>query len=263
MAEITINELLQGKATRIRGKEYFPTAAYVEPFLERVQRLTSDIRVNIQLPQQVTYTANGELNTEDITYNRVLVEATLPDEYRFSDDLHKPVIGMVYGIDVRKPVVKFFRGYERCACTNLCVFSPSLLSCQDLEAETPVDFRSLDRIIQQSDDTASWLKKIIESEFDCGIQNVNESLGKWIRNCINYSYNNHYQPVKIACSTPIDAYKLLFEKEDSDYYVGLNTSDVNMYTVYNAFTQILTDSKKKDSFNIFEKTLLIKDILDI
>jgi hypothetical protein len=36
-----------------------------------------------------------------------------------------------------------------------------------------------------------------------------------------------------------------------------------MYNVYNAFTQILTDSKKKDSFNVFEKTLLLKDILDV
>jgi len=262
MAKITLAELLKGKATRIKDKEYFQTSAYVEPFLERVQKITSDIRVNVVLPSQITYSSDGSLNTEDITYNRVVVEAILPDEYKFSEDIHNPTIGMVYGIDVRKPVVKFFKGWERAVCTNLCVFNPDLLHCQDLESEKAIDYKPLERIITQTDDTTTWLKRIIESEFDCGVQNVNESLGKWIRNCINYTYNNHYQPIKIACSTPINAYKLLFEKEDSDYYVGLN-GESSMYQIYNAFTQVLTDSREKDSFNIFEKTLLIKDILDI
>lgn len=259
---ITINELLAGKATRIKNREYFKTEAYVSPFLERLNKLTSDFRVQIQLPNQVTYTDSGTINTEDITYNRVLVEAILPDEYKFNNDPHKAVIGMVYGIDVRKPVVKFFKGQERMSCTNLCVFSPQLLACQDMESETAIDYKPLDRIIEQTDDTASWLKKIIEEDFDCTEQNINESLGSWVRNCINYSYDNHYGKVKLATSTPIDAYKLLFEKEDSDYYVGVN-SHTNVYQVYNAFTQILTDGMKKDPFNVFEKTLLIKDILGI
>ena len=262
MAEIQLNELLAGRATRIKSKDYFQTAAYVEPFLERVQRLTKEIRVQVQLPNQITYTANGDINTEDITYNRVLIEAILPDKYKFNDDAHRPVLGMVYGIDVRKPVVKFFKGQERMSCTNLCVFSPQLLSCQDLEPETQIDFKPLERIIEQTDDTATWLKKLIETEFDCSEHNVNESLGRWIRNCINYSFNNHYQPVKIACSTPINAYKSLFEKEDDDYFVGFN-GNVSMYQVYNAFTQVLTDGMKKDPFNVFEKTLLLKDILDL
>lgn len=262
MAEIQLNELLAGRATRIKNRDYFQTAAYVEPFLDRVQKISKEIRVQVQLPTQITYTANGDINTEDITYNRVLIEAILPDEYKFNDDPHRAVLGMVYGIDVRKPVVKFFKGQERMSCTNLCVFSPQLLSCQDLEPETQIDFKPLERIIEQTDDTATWLKKLIETEFDCSEHNVNESLGRWIRNCINYSFNNHYQPVKIACSTPIDAYKSLFEKEDDDYYVGLNRN-TSMYQIYNAFTQVLTDGMKKDPFNIFEKTLLIKDILDL
>ena len=262
MAEIQLNELLAGRATRIKNRDYFQTAAYVEPFLDRVQKISKEIRVQVQLPTQITYTANGDINTEDITYNRVLIEAILPDEYKFNDDPHRAVLGMVYGIDVRKPVVKFFKGQERMSCTNLCVFSPQLLSCQDLEPETQIDFKPLERIIEQTDDTAIWLKKLIETEFDCSEHNVNESLGRWIRNCINYSFNNHYQPVKIACSTPIDAYKSLFEKEDDDYYIGLN-GNTSMYQIYNAFTQVLTDGMKKDPFNIFEKTLLVKDILDI
>lgn len=261
--ELNLNELLDGKPTRIKGKDYYPTAAYVEPFLERVHRLTNELRIQVQLPKQITYTANGDINTEDITYNRVLIEAILPDEYKFNDDPHRAVIGMVYGIDVRKPVVKFFKGQERRSCTNLCVFSPQLLSCQDLEAETSIDYKPLERIIEQTDDTASWLRKLIEIDFNCASQNVNESLGKWIRNCINYSFDNHYGKAKLAVSTPIDAYKLLFEKDDSEYYAGIDNGNISMYQVYNAFTQVLTDGMKKDPFNLFEKTLLLKDILNL
>ena len=261
--EITLNELLAGKATRIKSKEYYSTAAYVEPFLERAQKLTKEFRVQVQLPNQVTYTAAGDINTEDITYNRVLIEAILPDEYKFNDDPHRAVLGMVYGIDVRKPVVKFFKGQERMSCTNLCVFSPELLSCQDLEAETAVDYKPFERIIEQTDDTATWMNKLISTDFNCSTQNVNESLGRWIRNCIGLSFDNHYGKAKLAVSTPIDAYKSLFEKEDSEYYAGINSGMVSMYQVYNAFTQVLTDGMKKDPFNIFEKTLLLKDILDI
>ena len=261
--ELTIEQLLQGKSTRIKNKDYFPTAAYVEPFLERAQKLTSEFRVQVQLPTQITYTASGDINTEDITYNRVLIEAILPDEYKFNDDPHRAVLGMVYGIDVRKPVVKFFKGQERMSCTNLCVFSPQLLACQDLEAETAVDYSPFERIIEQTDDTATWMKKLIETDFNCATQNVNESLGRWIRNCINMSFDNHYGKAKLAVSTPIDAYKSLFEKEDSDYYAGVDSGDISMYQVYNAFTQVLTDGMKKDPFNIFEKTLLLKSILSL
>lgn len=263
MAKISIKELLAGKRTRIKDKDYFPTATYVEPFLERVQKFTSEFRVQVQLPRQITYTDDGSINTEDITYNRVLVEAILPDEYKFNDDPHRAVLGMVYGIDVRKPVVKFFKGQERMSCTNLCVFSPQLLACQSLEAETAIDYKPLERIIEQTDDTASWLRKLLEKDFSCSTQNVNESLGKWIRNCINYSFNNSYGKAKLATSTPIDAYKLLFEKDESEYYAGIDSGDISMYQVYNAFTQILTDGMKKDPFNIFEKTLLLKNILNL
>lgn len=260
--ELQLNELLAGRATRIKNKEYYPTSAYVEPFLERVNKLTNEIRINAVTPSQITYTGDGGISTEDITYNRVTIEAILPDTMKINDDEHKEVIGMVYGLDVRKPVVKFFHARERCVCTNMCVFSPSLLACQDLEPETAIDFKPLDRIIEQTDDTVAQLKKLLEMEFKCDDYNINESLGKWIRNCINYSYDNHYGKVKIACSTPIDAYKALFEKEDSEYFIG-EESTTSMYNIYNAFTQMITDSKKKDSFNVFEKTLLISDILGV
>ena len=93
--DITIDELLKGKPTVIKGKNYFGTAAYVEPFLERLHNLTDDFRVHVQLPDQITKTITGDINTDDITYNRVYIEAVMPDEICY--DNHDKVIGMVIG----------------------------------------------------------------------------------------------------------------------------------------------------------------------
>ena len=219
-----------------------------------MQKYTNDFRVQVKLPDQITTVDNDE----DLTYNRVAIEAILPDTSIY--DGHKKVFGMVYGIDTRKPVVKFFTGLERCVCTNLCVFSPDMLAVQELQPEHPINFKPLQHIAEVTDDIVKWLTQLHSTEFLCDTQNINESLGRWVRNCMNCSYDTGFGKVKLATSAAIDAYKLMFEKEDSDYFVGESPS-TDMFNVYNAFTQIITDNIKKDIINTCEKTLLLKDIL--
>lgn len=251
--QIELNELLRGKATQIKNKQFLSTAAYVEPFLERMQKYTNEFIVNVKLPDQIT---NVE-DTQDITYNRVWIQAVLPDSYDIEN--HQKVFGMVYGLDVRKPVAKFYRGGLNMACTNLCVFSPDLLDVQELQPESAINFKPLQKIAELSDNISTWLKRLCETEFKCDTQNINESLGMWIRGCMNNYYDSGFGKVKLATSTAIDAYKLLFEDEESPYFVENDTT--NMFNVYNAFTQVLTDNRSKEIVNNCEKTLLLKDIL--
>jgi hypothetical protein len=75
------------------------------------------------------------------------------------------------------------------------------------------------------------------------------------------SYANGYGKVKLATSMVLDAYKDLFEDEDSEYYTGVD--DCSMFNIYNAFTQQVTDNMKKDCFTRYEKTLLVGRILGI
>ena len=62
-------------------------------------------------------------------------------------------------------------------------------------------------------------------------------------------------------ATCIIYFKMLLYKEDSDYYVV--DKEANMYDVYGAFTQCITNGLSKDIMNQTEKTLLIKSILGI
>ena len=258
--DIQLDTLLKGKQTRIKDKEYFETEAYVYPFLERMSKISSDFRVKVELPEQITLTKDGDVNFEDITYNRVWIQAILPEQ--FDVDNHQDVIGMVYGIDTRKPIVKFYRGGLNRACTNLCVFNPDYLDVQELQPEAAIDYCPLDMLINKANEIKVFLEKLHNITFPRDNQYINEQLGMWIRNCLNIPYYNGINNVKLATSTAIDAYKLLFEKDSSDYYVPV-TSNTDMFNVYNAFTELISNDKDKDIMNKCEKTLLLKSILGV
>lgn len=257
--DINLEELLKGKPTVIKNKEYLSTETYVEPFLERLQRLTNDFRIHVQLPDQYTKTVDGEINTDDITYNRVYIEAVMPDDLCFTN--HDRCIGMVMGLDVRKPVAKFYNGAMNSACTNLCVFSPEYLSCQAIEPEQPLDFKPLDRLLEMKDHTREILNILKNTKFKNSISEQEKHLGQWVRNVMISTYDNGFAPVKFSVDNTIQAYKSLFMKEDSDYYqIG---EDVSLFDIYNAFTQQITNSRDrgKDIINLFEKTILLRQIL--
>ena len=258
--EIDLNTLLQGKATIIKGKEYFCTEAYVTPFLERMSKFTNDFRIQAKLPDQLSITKKEDLNLEDTVFNRVWIQAVMPEEYSFSG--HQEVIGMVYGLDTRKPVAKIYRGALNMACLNLCVFNPTLLNIQSLEPERPINFKCIQSLMEETSDIKVWLDKLLNTEVPYDDQVINENLGLWVRETIKCSYDVGFGKVKLASSTAVDAYKLLYEKEDSPYFVKPGES-TNMFNIYNAFTELISNTDTRDILNKAEKTLLLKDILSL
>jgi hypothetical protein len=65
--EITLQKLLEGKATIIKGKEYLSTKEYVQKFVDEMSKFTNKFIVNVQEPSQVILTDNST----DTTYNKV------------------------------------------------------------------------------------------------------------------------------------------------------------------------------------------------
>lgn len=257
--KITVDQLLGGKATKIKNKAYFPTEAYVTPFLEKMSKFTNDFRVDVQLPEQVTRTVTGDINMDDITYNRVLIQAVMPESYAW--DNHDEVVGMVYGLDATKAIVKFYRGGLNRACTNLCVFSPQFLNVQKLEPETAIDYRPVINLMEQTSDLKIWLNNLKEVNWDRDPELIEKNLGRWTINSIHNQYDNGITKAKIGAPMVLSAYKSLFEDEDSPYYVK-ETEEVNMFKVYNAFTELISNDNGKDILNKCEKTLLLRQILD-
>ena len=251
--EFTIADLLKGKATIIKNKEFFPTKTYIEPFLNKMSAVTDDFRVQAVLPDQMTKVKDAE----DLTYNRVLIQAVLPEKYCI--DKHDEVVGLVYGIDVRKPVVKIYRGYLNQACTNLCVFNPQWMNAQELIPGEPINYSPIKNLMEATNDFAVKLDKMKSTYLDRS--EMKRYLGEWV----DYSLREHqdygFGKVKIAVSTPVNAYKQLFIDGDSEYYIPPGI-DPTLFDVYNSFTQLITDDVK-DILNKFEKTIIINRLLGI
>lgn len=251
--EITVQELFKGKSTLIRNKEFFPTKTYVEPFLEKMSNFTDDFRIQVKLPDQITRTKD----TDDITYNRVLIQAVLPDKYCI--DNHDEVIGLVYGIDVKKPVAKIYRGYLNRACTNLCVFNPSWLNVQDLLPGDPINFKPIKELLEYTNDFPAKLQYMKNTYLDRNDRK--QYLGEWVDYVLREGEDYGFGKVKIAVSTPVDAYKDLFINQDSEYYIPDGVSP-SIFDIYSSFTQIITDDKK-DILSKPEKTIIIGKLLGI
>ena len=254
--ELTVEQLLQGKATKIKEKEFFTTKAYVEPFFERMSKYTEEFIINVKPADQISLTPSGEVNFDDIVYNRVWVQAVLPDEYAYEN--HKRVMSMLYALDTRKPVVKIYTGALNMACLNLCVFNPDALNVAELEPITAINYSPINLLMGMNDTIKSTLEKLDKMIFNRN--EIYEDLGLWIDRCITSKFNSGFGTVKIAESAPVNVYKDLFYNEDSNYYT--QGEEVDGFTVYNAFTDLITQDKK-DLVNKFEKTLLIKEIMDI
>ena len=255
--ELTIDELLTGKSTLIKNKQFLSTKAYVEPFFDKMSKFTSDFKIEVKTPTQLSTTGG----TPDLIFNRVLIQAVLPKSY-WEYDNHQQVIGMVYGLDTKVPVAKMYKGGLNMACTNLTVFNPEFLNVQEMEPETALSYNPIIHLMEKTDDFAVKIKKLKDSTIQVGNEQDRErNLGRWVDFTLRESYNANYGKVKIASSIPIDVYKDLFIDADSNYYVpmGMNT---DLFTVYNAFTDAITKDSK-DVLTKYEKTLLISKLLGV
>jgi len=247
---ITLPELFSGKSTLIKGKQYLSTKEYVDPFIQEMSKYTSDFRIKIKLPDQMT----GSIEDTDITYNRVLVEAVLPQEQNI--DGHEEVIGLLYGLDIRKPVYKTYRGYLNQACTNLSVFDPKWLAVNELKPLEGINF-NIKGMMEMASSFDSDLKKLKKTIVDR--EDMQKMLGKWVDISLRDTYFNGLQSVKISPNVSIEAYKSVLIDSESKYYVPEN-KEITMFNLHEALTQIVTDDDK-DILNRFEKTMLINKFI--
>lgn len=255
--ELTLDQAMAGLATSIKGKDYFKTSNYIEPFIDRMSKYTNNFIIQGKLPDQITYTENGDVNFENICYNRMWVEAILPDDYAM--DGHKQSVSLLYALDTRKPIYKIFKNTVRMACLNMCVFNPEHLLVQELEPERAMDYTFATTVMEMTDNTKAKLEMMSNSFIKR--DELTDYLGLWIDRTIGCSYNNGYGKVKLAESIPIEAYKDLVINKDSDYFT--ESGDICLFDAYNAFTNLICNDKGKDIVNKFEKTYLVSNIMAI
>ena len=249
--EISLDELLAGKSTVIKNKEYFPTEQYITPFLNKMSKYTSKFLIQAQAADQMSITKASK----DTVWNRIWVQAVLPESNRV--DNHDEVYGLIYGLDVKKPVVKMYRGGLNLACMNLTIFNPSWLNTQELLDE-PINFNPLQELAEKENDMRLVLNKLKSEYMDR--EKHTDYLGQWVDFCIREGDDLGFGATKIATSTPISAYKKVFLDSESDYYVPEGI-DPTKFQIYNAFTELITHSI--DIIKVADKTLLLGRLLNV
>lgn len=251
--DISLNNLYEGLPCLIKNKEFYATKMYVEPFVDKMSKFTDKFLIQIKEADQLS-TINKDINK---IYNRVYIQAVLPESHCV--DSHDEVIGMLYGIDIKKPLVSFYKGYLNSACTNLTIFNPHWVYTQDLIPGQAIDYSPVKSAIELTSDIKSILKKLKNTTIDRDERKT--YLGNWVDNTIRQHLDTGYGKVKISSTHAIEAYKKLFVSQDSEYFIPEGI-DPTLFDIYGAFTQIITDDKR-DILQKVNKTLLISDILGI
>jgi len=252
--EITQDLLLKGKPTIIKGKEYLPTSDYVSPFFDEMSKFTDKFIIKVQTPNQITLT-DGD---EDMTYNRVWIQAVMPEKYCI--DNHDEVYSLLYGLDVRTPIYKLYRGTINKACTNLCVFSPDWLDVQPIEEGNTFKY-SIKNMMQKTSDIQVRLQKMKNTFLDRDPDSVHKLLGEQIERVMHLEWANASGKVKLSTAMCVKAFQMVYMDSRSPYFVK-DTEECSVFNYYNAFTQLVTDDDR-DIIGKFEKTLLIDSLFNL
>ena len=101
--EITLDKLLEGKATIIKDREFKATKEYVQPFIDEINKYAEKLIIQVQQPDQIIITDN-----KVTTDKKVWIQGLLPNVINNKQE----TINFVYSLDNRVPVYKVFRSYK-------------------------------------------------------------------------------------------------------------------------------------------------------
>ena len=218
-----------------------------------MSKFTKDFIVNVQLPDQVTISNNSK----DVTYNRVWIQAIMPDQCTI--DGYAETYGLIYALDARIPVYKVYRAYVNKETHNMCVFDPSWIQVYEMKPETKLTY-SIRELMEKSFDIGRRLKTMKNTFISTDIEDVHELLGKFINRALLYEQRNAGGKVKISPTDVVKAFESVYHDHTSHYYVQ-PTVEGSLHNYYGAFCSQITNSK--DIINRFEKTILVGMLFDL
>lgn len=218
---------------------------YIQPFIDVVSNLNPTFEVAIS-GRNANKNEDGFINE---SFARVHICAKLPDQ--FNVDEHTSVIGLVYGLDTQKPIMKVYSGRNAWACTNLAIFRADYIHQVELVQGTGSIYEKAklfgtlvpEHVQQFAAKVSEMKKKIYEG------REIDTVVGKLLRESINN---------KFVGTTPIlSAVQAL---EDSKSVYAIRENYTTQWNLYSAVTQYVTD--KVDIIDKPTKTVLISNIFD-
>lgn len=248
MTELTtLEDVLKSKVyvNEKGGVNFHSPRQYIEPFLNKFKNI-SGAQYDVKVSGSVMNKEEDE--TVNIAYSRIGVKVTLPEQYRSNE--HNSVIGMVYALDVTKPIMKVFSGEDADFCTNLAIFGAQYFHSVEILAGTANIYERAGLYLEGVEKQLAEFQKVYERLNDTmykGEDEINRIMGHILRK----SYENKY----IGTNCVLSALKDL-ENNKSRY--AIKDNETSAWNIYSAMTQYVTD--KVDIAEKPVKTVMISNL---
>lgn len=225
--DLAINDVLGSKIYVKEGSAvgFKAPTEYIGDFVKT--GANGDWRVKVADPV-VNEETTGARN---IAYPRVMVEAQLGELIPGFE----AVVGMVYALDLQKPVIKCYSGFNVISCINLSIFNTDNVFQQELLGDfEKVKDVARNYITEKEKDVLDFAQKFdkLESSYLTEPQ-LNELLGRMLRQS---------RKTRLGTTPILGAAKLL-DDNASKYYIRPDGKfSCSKFNLYNAVTQVLTNS---------------------
>jgi hypothetical protein len=156
-----MEQLMEAKAfvKEGSGASFQTPRQYFEPFMEVLEQ-NGVFRVGETKIQVNGAVVNkNEDGTENRSYERILVQGKLEgiEVPGFS-----PNVGMIVALDVVKPVIKVYSGFEASACTNLCIFRADRIHEQSVSGNIQGVYAQARHFIEQKEREVETFRRVVE-----------------------------------------------------------------------------------------------------
>lgn len=240
---LELNDLLDSKIYVRNNISYMPPREIINPFLEKVGYSGEEINIQFQ-NEVINQNISGE---ENVAFPRFLVEVK-KQMLMFGDVQYQNTYGLLVAMDQQNPVAKVYSGTEVSACTNLCIFNAEHTFTQNL--------------MESLDNTWNAVKGFVSGE-EAKIEEYRDTHLRLVANTLTQEDLNQKlgQLLRVSGSsklgtTPIVKAAKLVSDRTSTYYAE---KESNLYNLYNAITQSITDSK--DLLYRPDKTMALTQML--
>jgi hypothetical protein len=246
MNDITLDSVLNSKVY-VHEKSQISFGSprqYIEPFLEKFVNLGVNFRVDVSDRVANKEADSGKTNE---AFGRVLIEAKFPAQYCAHD--HDSVIGMVYALDLQKPVIKIYSGENAWACTNLAIFGGRYIH----QVEILSGYQSVyDKGLEYVDGLTQQLAR-----FQQLYERMNDTVyeGDDINRIIGFLLRQGYSNKQIGTTPVLSALKDL---EDNKSRYAIRENKTSQWNLYSALTQYCTS--KVDILEKASKTVMLSNL---
>ncbi len=218
---------------------------YIQPFMDLVAPLNAEIQVKVD--SRVANTRE-DIGTQE-AYGRVAIIAKLPQSMDVLG--HYNTIGMIYALDVAKPIMKTFTGLNAYACTNLCVFNANQVHTADMMQGVNSLYENVKTYSEKLDerirDFTRWYNQMVDTHYDKPA--LHHVLGSLLCSSIQNKMIG-ITPISVATQDLLD--------NKSKYYA--NNGETTQWNLYSAITQYVTD--KVNLLDVPTKTLAISELFN-